>query len=266
MKKILSLASLAIASIMISSCSTEKGFESKLKKTLEDNPELVFEIIKNNPDKFMASFQLAAQGSKKNFAKNRAAKEEQALAQALKNPLTPYISKDQIIRGVPKGPITIVEYSDFECPYCSQGRNTVEEIMKKYPGKVSFIFKHLPLSFHPSAMISAKYYEAISLQSPKKAFLFHDEIFTNQSELKQGEAYLTRLSKKLGLDMKKLSQDLHSVKVKAKIDEDMAEARKFNFQGTPGFLINGVPVRGAYPATYFEHIISKLQENGKLVL
>jgi len=66
--------------------------------------------------------------------------------------------------------------------------------------------------------------------------------------------------------MERLNKDVHSVKVKAKIDDDMKEASKFNFQGTPGYLINGVPVKGAYPAEYFEHIIAKLQENGSLVL
>ena len=138
--------------------------------------------------------------------------------------------------------------------------------MKKYPGKIRFVFKHLPLSFHPNAMISAKYYEAIGLQSPKKAFAFHDKLFSNQKKLSQGETYLTQLAKEVGADMKRLKSDVHSVKVKAKIDEDMQEANKFSFQGTPGYIINGVPVKGAYPASHFEKIIATLQEKGTLQL
>ena len=75
-----------------------------------------------------------------------------------------------------------------------------------------------------------------------------------------------QIAKDLKVDLKRLKKDIHSPKVDAKIKEDMAEAKKFNFQGTPGFIINGIPVKGAYPASHFDKIISKLQEKGKLVL
>ena len=66
--------------------------------------------------------------------------------------------------------------------------------------------------------------------------------------------------------MNRLKKDVYSVKVRAKIDEDIKEANKFSFQGTPGYIINGVPVKGAYPASHFEKIIATLQEKGKLKL
>lgn len=266
MIKFLSLAGLALASILISSCSSDRAFESRLKDALENNPELVFETIKKNPDKFMQTFQSTVELAKENYAKNAQAREDEELAKAFEKPLQPYISAEQIIRGPADAPITIVEYSDFECPYCARGQETVEQLMKKYPGKIRFVFKHLPLSFHPNAMISAKYYEAISLQSPKKAFLFHDKLFSNQRMLAKGETYLTQISKELNLDMEKLKKDVYSVKVKAKIDEDINEANKFSFQGTPGYIINGIPVKGAYPASHFENIIATLQEKGALKL
>jgi predicted DsbA family dithiol-disulfide isomerase len=91
-------------------------------------------------------------------------------------------------------------------------------------------------------------------------------IFDNQAKLKNGEAYLTTLSKKLDINLSKLKKDIRSVEITTKINAHQAEAKKFNIQGTPGFIINGIPVRGAYPAEYFVQIINKLIENGKLTI
>ena len=140
------------------------------------------------------------------------------------------------------------------------------ELMEKYKGKIRFVYKHLPLSFHQQAMISAKYYEAIRLQSNEKAFKFHDMIFENQQGLRNGEKFLQDMAKKVGADVAKVKKALESEKVNKRIQEDMAEAAKFDMQGTPGFLINGVPVRGAYPASEFDKIISQLVEKKKLTL
>jgi len=214
----------------------------------------------------LATVQTAVKSTQTQAAKEQALEQEKEILSAIENPLDPQISSNQLIRGPKDAPITIVEYSDFECPYCARSRSTVSALEDKYPGKVRVIFKHLPLSFHPSAMISAKYYEAISLQSPKKAYEFHDKIFQNQSGLRKGEPYLTRIAEELKVDMVKLQKDLHSNTVRDKIRQDIAEAQKFNFQGTPGFILNGVPIKGAYPVEHFERIISKLQEKDKLVL
>ncbi|MEX1099536.1 MAG: DsbA family protein, partial [Bacteriovoracaceae bacterium] len=95
---------------------------------------------------------------------------------------------------------------------------------------------------------------------------FHDELFENQSKIKQGEKYFKSLAKKLGVDMKKLAKDVNSQKVKDRIEGDLKEAAKFGFQGTPGFLLNGIPVKGAYPTSHFVDLIKKLEEKGKVKL
>jgi protein-disulfide isomerase len=257
---------LIAAAVLITSCSTDKAFKKQLIKTLKENPEIVFQTIKEHPSEFMQTVQGAAQNAQQDMAIKRKQQEENELAKSFEKPLKPVITEKQIYRGTKNAPITIVEYSDFECPFCSRGFTTVEELLKKYDGKIRFVFKHLPLSFHPSAMLSAQYYEAIALQSPKKAFKFHDMIFRNQSKLKKGEAFLTKIAKDLKVDFKRLKKDLNSEKVTLKIDQDIQEAKKFGIQGTPGFVINGIPVKGAYPASHFEKIISKLQAKGKLKL
>ena len=138
------------------------------------------------------------------------------------------------------------------------------ELMNKYEGKIRFVYKHLPLSFHPQAMPASQYFEAIRLQNPDKAWQFHDKIYKDQRKLQNGEAWLKSIAKELRVDMKRLEIDVKSEVVQKRIDEDMAEAGKFGFQGTPGFIINGIPVKGAYPINHFEGIVEELKKRGLL--
>ena len=140
------------------------------------------------------------------------------------------------------------------------------ELMSKYEGKIRFVYKHLPLSFHPQAMPASQYFEAIRLQSPTKAGEFHDRIYKDQRKLQNGEAWLKSIAKELKVDLARLALDVKSETVQKRIDEDMAEAAKFGFQGTPGFVINGIPVKGAYPINHFEGIVEELKKRGKLSL
>ena len=96
------------------------------------------------------------------------------------------------------------------------------------------------------------------MQDPVKAEKFHDNIFENQKKLNSGkEKFLKELAKKVGADMKKLAKDIESDAVKKIVESDMAEAKKFGFSGTPGFLVNGVSLKGAYPFAEFKKIIDR---------
>ena len=263
---ILKITSLIFVAYLIVGCTNKTEFKKQLSKTLNENPELLFDIIKKNPAKFMMVVQESAKEAQKDMAQQKKLAQEKKLTEAFENPLKPQIDSSRYIRGPKEAPITIVEYSDFECPFCARGFNTVENLMKKYPGKIRFIYKHLPLNFHPPAMIAAQYFEAVALQSQDKAFQFHDAIFNEQSKLKNGEKFLTSIAKKLGVNLIKLKKDINSKEVQTRIENDLQEARKFGFSGTPGFLINGIPVKGAFPADYFVDIINKLKAKGKLNL
>ena len=131
-------------------------------------------------------------------------------------------------------------------------------MLKAYPNQIRFIFKHLPLDFHPKAMPAAKYFQAISLQSAEKAYKWHNLIFENQAELRaKGDAFMKDSAKKVGADLKRIEKDLKDPVIMAQITKDMEEAKKFNFSGTPGYLINGISLRGAYPFSEFKTIIDK---------
>jgi protein-disulfide isomerase len=251
-----------MALVMAVACTSKDD----LKKMMKENPEIITEAIEANPEKFIDALNNAVKAAQEGQGKKREVDEKKALEDSFNNPVLAEIRSDESFRGEKDAPITLIEYSDFECPFCSRGFNTVMELMEKYKGKIRFAYKHLPLSFHPQAMPAAQYYEAIRLQSEEKAWQFHDAIYKNQRALQNGEKFLKEEAKKIKVDMAKLAKDIKSEVVQKRIDADMAEAAKFGFQGTPGFLLNGIPVKGAYPTQHFDDLISELKKRGKISL
>ena len=183
--------------------------------------------------------------------------EENQMDEDFKSPKKLDLDKTRAIRGSLSAPIKIVEYSDFQCPYCSKGFETVEEIRKKYGKKIVFMFKHMPLEFHPMALPAAKRFEAIAMQNKDKAYQFHDQIFKNQAKLSEGEKWLDSLAEGLKINMKKYAADINSQKVTDRIEKDKAEAATFGIRGTPGFYVTGVIIKGAYPAEVFYKFIDR---------
>ncbi len=254
MKKILLLS---LSFVIFTGCSNQLS-QKQIEDTLSKNPQIIAKLIEDNPELFVKSIQSAAKKAQNALAQNQQQDEQKEIEYYLKNPLNPKIRPDETFRGVKNGQIVIVEYSDFQCPFCNRGKQIVQELLKKYDGKISFVFKHLPLDFHPQAMITAQYYEAIRIQDDNKAIKFHDLVFENQDKLKNGEKLLEELAKKVGANLAKIKKDITSDAVNQRIKDDMTEASAFQMRGTPGFLINGVPLRGAYPVEAFDDIINKL--------
>jgi protein-disulfide isomerase len=243
-----------------------KDFSHFIRLNFATSPEIITDAIEANPAKFIEALNKAVKTAQEGEGKKREEEEKKALEESFDKPLQAELASNEAFRGDANAPITLIEYSDFECPFCSRGFNTVMELMEKYKGKIRFAYKHLPLSFHPQAMPASQYFEAIKLQSAEKAWQFHDEIYKNQRKLQNGEAFLKDIAKKLKVDMAKLAKDVKSEVVQKKIDADMAEAAKFGFQGTPGFLLNGIPVKGAYPTSHFDGLIDELKKRGKITL
>jgi protein-disulfide isomerase len=245
-------ASVALA---ITACAPSA---KQLKEAVEKDPSIVFSAIEKHPDKFIEVVMKAQQEAQKVAGERAQEEEKKQRDEEFANPLKPEVQEGRVIFGNKAAPITIVEFSDFQCPYCSRGYQTMKQVQKEYGDKVRIVFKHLPLDFHPLAMPAARYFEALGQQDPAKAEKFHDMIFENQGMLKdKGEGYFKEAAKKTGADMKKLEAALKDEKIQARIDADMEEARKFNMSGTPGFVINGVSLRGAYPFPAFKEIIDR---------
>lgn len=240
--------------------------KDQVRTALKENPEILFELIRENPTEFMDTVQEAVRLSKQQSAANQEIEIKKQLHAAFANPLKPEIRDDETIRGTRGAPLVLVEYSDFQCPYCARGDKTVKQLLSKYEGKIAFVYKHLPLGFHNHAMLAAQYYEAIRMDNEQQAFKFHDQIFADGDKLKQGESYLKQVAKHAGVNMPRLAKTLknRASEIKQRIAADMSEAERFGFQGTPGFLLNGVPIKGAYPLEYFDMIIAEMQKE-KLV-
>jgi len=254
MSQILLLAGLSFT-VILGGCTPSAD---QLKKKMEENPEIIFSAIEKNPKKFMEVVQKAAREAEAQSRQDAEKDEQSRIENEMKNPLQPVLSDDRAMKGDKDAPITIVGYSDFQCPFCSRGFQTMEQVISAYPGKVRYIHKHLPLPNHPMAMPAAKRYEAIALQSKDKALKFHDEIFKSQDKLNtQGEKFLDASAKKAGADVAKMKKDMDGKVVQSRIQADMEEAQKFEIHGTPGFIVSGVSVRGAYPFETFKEIIDK---------
>lgn len=245
----------AALGFILTSCAPSS---EQLKKAIEKDPSIVFTAIEKDPEQFIEVVNKAAREAQSKGAEKAAQEENSKRDEEFKNPLKPEIEEGRAVWGPADAKITIVEYSDFQCPYCSRGFQTIEEVKKAYPGQIRFVFKHLPLDFHPLAMPAAKYFEAIARQDAQKAYQFHDLVFQNQGELNsKKEAFLKESAKKAGADMKKLEKDLADESLMERINKDMAEAQKFGISGTPGFIINGVSLKGAYPFSEFKNIIDR---------
>jgi protein-disulfide isomerase len=152
------------------------------------------------------------------------------------------------IRGSKNAPVIIVEYSDFECPYCKRAAPTVEEIRKTYGDKVAIVFRQFPLGFHANAKPAAMATECAAEQG--KFWEYHDILFDKSPALTQND--LISYAKSLSLDEKKFTDCLTSKKYEGKVNSDMSEGQTLGVQGTPAFFINGNLISGAYPFSEFK--------------
>lgn len=230
--------------------------KKRVSTVLRENPEIILEALRENQ---MEVFKIVQAGAKK---KNAEAMQEKFKA-FLDSPLKPELEKDRPMRGYHKAPVTIVVYSDFECSYCAKGAKTLENVLTRYGNKVRIYYKHNPLKFHKNAFPAAVYFEAIARQNQEKAWRFHDLVYENQKALKNGDAGLKKLAASLNVDIQRLETDLKSGEIKKRIEKDMEEARRFGLTGTPSFLLNGAPVRGALPKHDFFELIEIILSSKK---
>lgn len=226
---------------------------SFLQKIFVKNPDIVVESIKKNPVKYMEAFIIAQKAYVEQEKVKRKSQRLKKLQQDFDNPKVPVTKASRMYKGNKNAPITIVEYFDFQCGYCVKVLPVMKELLKIYPKDVRILLKHLPL--FPGSADAAAYFEAVGMQNAKKATKFHDMVFAKKRSVQLNTKFLDKLAMKLKVNMKKLKKDL--VKAKALIKEDRAEAEKFGFSGTPGFLVGGVVVPGALPLEHFKKLIDK---------
>ncbi|MFC1599070.1 DsbA family protein [Patescibacteria group bacterium] len=166
------------------------------------------------------------------------------------------ISADDHIRGNVDAPITIVEYSDFQCPYCSKFHSTMKQVVEAYPNEVRWVYRHFPLdSIHPIARKAAEASECASDQD--KFWEYNDLVYENQQGLSLAD--LSDFASQLSLNTSQFEECLSSDKYKNRVEAQLQDGLTKGVRGTPGTFINGQKLPGAVPYETIEEIISSLQ-------
>jgi protein-disulfide isomerase len=161
---------------------------------------------------------------------------------------------DDPVKGPASAPVTIVVFSDFQCPFCSRVEPTLKQVEKEYPGKVKIAWKHQPLvSIHPQAMPAALAAEAAREQG--KFWQMHDKLFENQGAL--SSAPYERYARELGLDVQRFKSAYDSGKYRSRVEEDQRLAARLGIGGTPTMVVNGERVVGAVPFEQLKGIIDR---------
>jgi len=139
------------------------------------------------------------------------------------------------VLGSPMAPVTVVEFSDFQCPHCAAANPELHRVVREYEGKVKLVFKHYPLPSHTRAVPAARAAEAAGRQG--KFWEMADVLFTRQRALE--DADLERYAEQIGLDMERFRADFASEEVAKAVDADRAEGEKAEVEGTPTVYVNG---------------------------
>ena len=163
----------------------------------------------------------------------------------------PFTVTPGMTRGPADAPVTIVEFSDFECPYCGAAHDTVEQVMSAYAGKVRLVYRQFPLSFHPHAAKAAE--ASLCAADQGKFWEYHDVLFKNQKKLEPTD--LKAHATEVGLDAQKFGQCLDSGDKKKAVDTDQQAGLAAGVGGTPAFFINGIFLNGAQPIDEFKKVI-----------
>src|SRR5215469_548207 len=156
-------------------------------------------------------------------------------------------------RGKANAPVTIVEFGDFQCPYCREAEDTLRTVMSRYPDQVRLVFRNLPLpNLHANATVAAE--AGICAERQGMFWQMHDAMYENQQALSEGA--LKDTARRLGLQVEGFSACLSDPETNSRIDSDRKAADELAITGTPYFLINGRPLYGSVPVERLESLIS----------
>lgn len=174
--------------------------------------------------------------------------------------LHPEIDPKRVVYGNVEAPVTILEYGDFQCPACAVGAQSLKLALAKNPGKIRFIFKHLPLPYHPQARPAAQAFEVLRAKDPAQAYAFYETVYA-EAGLLNSKTQFEKILKKFKLTPKSLAAEFAKLNLTKQFEEDKAEFIAFGFRGTPVFVVNGQAVTGAPSEQEFDQLIQKALKN-----
>ncbi len=248
-KRLPGLLAIVLCIVLISRWLPEQAGASEITPQLR---EQVLQIIRENPEAILESVRAYQQKQQDQQKKSR----QSVLQQMQANPKAAIGQSPT--QGAQNGKILLVEFSDFQCPYCAKAHETLKEFMAKHGDSVTLVYKHLPLtSIHPNALPAAKAAWAAGQQG--KFWQFHNALFENQAQL--GEDFYRATAKSLGLDLAKFDRDRASKAAEAAINQDLELAEKLGIDGTPFFVMNGEAFAGAVQLSDLEEAIARTKKS-----
>jgi protein-disulfide isomerase len=156
-------------------------------------------------------------------------------------------------KGPSKAKVVVVEFSDFQCPFCQRAEPTVQQVLKTYGDRIRFVYRHYPLPNHPNARPAAE--AAACAEQQGQFWPYHEVLFANSSRLSNDD--LKAHAQSAGLDVSAFTACFDNHRAKARVDKDVADANDAGVTGTPAFFINGRPLEGAQPFEAFKQIIEE---------
>lgn len=215
----------------------------------------------------VAAIDTAAASNPQDEKKAAAADKKGEKAKSLTEEQIGKLPDDDAVKGSASAPITLVEFSDFQCPYCGKfWKDTLPQIEENYvkTGKVKLVYRDFPLPFHPQAQPAALASECAHEQG--KFWEMHDAIFENQKEWAGQEGagdFFKAYGKKIGLNGKQFDECMKSKKYASEVMKDVVDGSAVGVGGTPGFFVNGKAISGALPYENFFKPIFDAELAGK---
>jgi protein-disulfide isomerase len=172
---------------------------------------------------------------------------------ALEPPRRTLAATESPAKGPANAPVEIVEFSDFQCPYCLAANPTINRVLEKYGDRIRFVYRNYPLPNHPNARPAAEAAQCANAQG--RFWQYHDRLFGDPSKL--SDADLKRTAAELGLDTARFNACFDSHEYRSVVDADLQAGQDAGITGTPAFFINGRELTGAQPFDEFQRIIEE---------
>jgi protein-disulfide isomerase len=193
---------------------------------------------------------VAAAGKSKEAVRKELLKFAAAPENLLDDPIKIATDGDPV-RGLPSAKVTIVEFSDFQCPYCAKASVEVKLILNKYPKDVRFFFKQFPLDIHSQAAVAAE--AALAAQAQGKFWEMHDKLYENFRSISR--VRILEWAQQVGLDVTRFKKDLDSHKYLARVTAEEKQGEDAGVAGTPTFYINGKKLNSSFEFTTVDPVI-----------
>lgn len=221
----------------------EKRVQELIREFIDQNPKLIYETV----NRYLLELQRASQEEQRKYQN---AQIEASFRKRLEIPADPASP----VLGPAEAPLTVVAFTDFQCPFCAKGNKVIQDLLKRYEGKIRLVFRNNPLPFHEEGFAAAK--AALAAHRQGKFWEYHNLLFERGGHLTP-DVY-PEIAAFLELDMALFNTERESAAVLAQIKGDMALAESKGLGSTPTYVVNGVLIVGAQPVEYFSQVMDRL--------